>query len=129
MNINVISDLNRLLDKYDKLVFFTPDFCRTYDSLVEELYIKCFNEAESESKRYLFIFEEVNGTKDKSTGTYVLDPIQSYEIKTLYRTYEFSDKFILIDVHDEVGTMINYYTTGVLSKDEVILALFELVKK
>ena len=47
----------------------------------------------------------------------------SEEFLSLYTTYEFSDKVCLLTEDSYFPTVINYYRTGLLSKDELLEAL------
>ena len=54
-----------------------------------------------------------------------LDEENFMEIRKLYLTYEFSDKFGLLVADSNFGTILNYVKTGLLSPEEAASALLD----
>ena len=53
-------------------------------------------------------------------------PAEKYpELRQLYLTYEFSDKFRMISMEGNYGTLWNYVKTGLLTPDEAVEALLK----
>ena len=54
-----------------------------------------------------------------------LDEEDYTELRQLYLTYEFSDKFRMISMDGNYGTIWNYVKTGLLTPEEAVEALLK----
>ncbi len=63
---------------------------------------------------------------DVPVGRHMVRHVSEYEMKTImdiFRTYEASDKFVLLSESNTYGGLWNYVKSGVLSREEALRAL------
>lgn len=109
------------INKYKKIIVFDDrqsDIAKLKDDLFYSTII------ENVHKNNLFI-----GTKNVSdlrNVTYVdISDDEMGELLSIYRLYEYTDKIRLVSSDNQYGTMINYLSVGIMTKEEYFNALLE----
>lgn len=103
----MIAYIERLLQKYDKVVFFEESF-EKLNLINSNILILSTKELDIQEKQFTFMrIMEENARK----------------LRKLYHTYEFADNFILLEQSPAFASIFNYVQTGILTLEEAWQAL------
>lgn len=111
----ILNKLERILDEYDKVIFFDCD-----------IEIKgAFEKSEilnNINKKVCIISENMNLYSENFEQLKISEEEKNF-LLDLYYTYEFSDKFLIISNDEKFGNLFNYVENEMLTLEEFFLAL------
>lgn len=124
---NLIKQLQQDLTVYGKIALIPGDFvadamfARTSGHLTDTA------SADTKQERALLILSsaEIPG-RYKNVECRQITEKEERELTDLYYTYEFSDRFCLLDCPAQYGGLFNYVETGMLSGDEAISCMLSI---
>lgn len=112
----LIQNLQNVVTAYDRILFLPND-----TQEVVTLLDAC--PKEQLQKKVLILLGSMVRKPLADTDWMKLDEEDCTALKQLYHTYEFSDKFRILSVDGNFGTIVNYARTGLLSAEETAAAL------
>lgn len=112
----LIQKLQNMIAVYDK-VFFLPDGAPE----IVDLLNSC--PKEQYQKKMLLLSGNMLCRFPEGMDLMQVDEEACIALKRLYHTYEFSDRFRMLSMDGNFGSIINYVRTGVLSAREIAAAL------
>lgn len=115
----VAEKLNGALEEFDCLIFF-PD--AGSGDLLDGF---CGSEALRQTAKRVLILSDAD-ISGRCCGSYEYCRLSAGEqeaLKSLYLTYEFSDRFLMIADYPKCGGLLNYVKTGVLTMEEAFEAI------
>lgn len=123
--VKMTKKLGAALEEFDFLLFF-PD--AGSGNLLDEF---CGSEAfRKTSKRVLILSDADIPNRHRSFceycgshGYHLLSASEQEDLKHLYLTYEFSDRFLMLTDHPQCGGLLNYVRTGFLTMEEALEAI------
>jgi len=119
---NTIRELENNLNKYDKVILINGLDNKNLD--LTELIIDYL-----EMKKVVIKILLLSSTiSENDKQTYTVQKISKEDeqiIVSLYRIYEFSDRFFLIDNGNHNGNLFNYVEKGLLTLEEAIEAMID----
>lgn len=115
----IIIEIEKCIEKYDYILVFNDkdtDIEGIKSELLQSDILKNY------SKKYLFM--GMNDLKVSDDIDYMTISVKEYEeIFSLYRMYEFTDKLRFVSSSTQFGSMLNYLSTGIITKQEYFKAL------
>ena len=118
MKSKIICQLEKELDSCGKLIVLDTKNYEFRTDLILAIMEKCSQNAECRVKIWT---EKNNAETDNSCK--VLTKDEFLEVKNFYYTYEFTNKMIYISDGCEYGGLNNFFNQGILSIEEIVLAL------
>ena len=106
---NILCRLKTIIDAGNKVVLFNSTDLEMLDLLRENL--------KGENDENYKIWHSI----EKTFG--YISQSEMCDILELYRTYDFSDKVLVLSDSNQYGSLYNYVKTGILTKEEMVAAL------
>lgn len=112
----LLQNLQKMIAAYDRILFL-PDNAQEIAVLLDAC------PKEQIQKKTLLLSGGMLCNPFAGADWIRLDEEDYVALKRLYLTYEFSDKFRMLSVDGNFGTIVNYLRTGLLSAEETAAAL------
>ena len=110
----IMVDLESYLEKQDLVVMIDTDGANL---LVSQL---CQSDAISKTKKHIVFISSVNFPMKPGSHIYLSIPEKEMEsLIGLYRSYEASDKLMLLSDSRNYGSLWNYVSDGIVSSEEL----------
>ena len=114
----LVRNLQDIIQDYDKILFLKYDISKIIDL--------CFYYSKERINKKVFLMSKEKQENCLNGIDCFWGEAESREaIQKLYYTYEFSNKFSILSVSDNFGTIWNYVKTGVLTLEEALSALLD----
>ena len=114
---DLLQNLQMALGIYDSILFMPH-------TLQENVMVSYLRYRKHFKKKILFLGGTIMGLLS-NIDCVNLDEEKASDLKHLYYTYEFSNKFIMLSTDSNFGTIWNYVKTGILTSEEALSALLE----
>lgn len=114
---DLLQNLQMDLGIYDSILFMPY-------TLQEDVVVSYICFRKHLKKKIMFFGKNIMGLLNNIDYTN-LDEERSNDLKHLYHTYEFSNKFMMLSLNCNFGTIWNYVKTGFLTPEEALAALLD----
>ena len=111
-----INELERMLHQYTKIFLYcSNDFCG--------LRLFCAELEKREIKDFMVLYHMDSNYNNMNKNTMGIAYDEFHELLKFYKSYDFSDKIVLVSENAQYGSLFNLVKTGILSKQEMVEAL------
>lgn len=115
----ILEKIKQYINEYDS-IYVLANKCYTYVSLFRNI-------SSLTAKKYLLLVAGLEKECIPMSGVdiYRISNEEYHVIERIYYLYEFSGHIHLVDDHAQCGSLNNYVVNGLLTEDEVAIALLK----